>query len=732
MMNWPRTLAGEHRPHITSPVRTPTVIQMEAVECGAAALAIVLGYHGRFVPLEEMRAACGVSRDGSKASNVVTAAGHYGLIAKAYRRSPQMTLDGPFPSIVFWNYNHFLVVEGCQGDRVYLNDPALGRRTVTRDEFDISYSGIVLTFETSPEFETGGTPPKLFARLIGQTLDFKWTLGFVLFVGALLAIPTFVVPGLTAVFVNSVVIRRLDGWLEVLVLLMTGAIVVQFCLGWVKESALLRLETQMALKRSADFVWTVMRLPASFFAMRYLGDIASRITSVERVAHLVTSELGGAAINVFTALMIYILMTILDPVLAAISFAGAAINLVMLRLLHRARLDISIRLQTDMGKLFGTSIVGLRTIESIKAAGTEDDFFSKWSGYHARMLQSEQRLARLNQAAAAVPPMIVLMTMAFVLVIGTARVMDGVLTVGVLLAYQTLLSFVVTPVRQLVSTAGRGQEVAADLARLDDVRKYPVDWRHETTSDSKHEIKAPGVGLVLDRVSFGYGPFDPPLIKDLSVSVQPGKWLALVGASGSGKSTIGRLISGLFIPWDGHIWLDGRQLTSFDRERLAMLLTVVDQDIALFAGTLRDNISLWDRSVSDNEVLEALRDADLATFVETLPDGLDTVLEEGGQSLSGGQRQRLEIARGLVNSPALIILDEATSALDPPTEAAIMQALRRRGLTCIVIAHRLSTIRNCDEIMVFDRGRVVERGRHEELMQAGGAYSALVADGGSL
>ncbi|MEM8586812.1 MAG: NHLP family bacteriocin export ABC transporter peptidase/permease/ATPase subunit [Pseudomonadota bacterium] len=731
MIRWLATLSGRHKRHGAVFARTPTVIQMEAVECGAAALAIVLGYFGKFVPLEDMRAACGVSRDGSKASNVMAAAKRYGLNGKAYRRDTQATLDGPFPSIVFWNYNHFLVAEGCRGDQIFLNDPALGRRTVTRDEFDISYSGIVLTFETAAEFEPSGTPPKVFARLIRQALAFKWTLGLVLFVGALLAIPTFVVPGLTAVFVNNVLIRGLDGWLEVLILLMIGAIAIQFCLGWIKESGLLRLETQMALRRSADFVWTVLRLPASFFAMRYLGDIASRITSVERVAHLVTSEFGGAAINVFTALVIYLLMTILDPVLAAISFAGAAVNVVMLRMLRRARLDTSIRLQTDMGKLFATSVVGLRSIESLKASGTEDDFFSKWSGYHARMLQSEQRLSRLNQVSAAVPPMIVLLTMAFVLAIGTVRVMDGVLTVGALLAYQILLSFVVTPVHQLVTTAERSQEVAADLARLDDVRKYRVDWRHQPIKDSKTEPERAGVGLVMDSISFGYSAFDPPLIEDLSVTVQPGAWLALVGASGSGKSTIGRLISGLFTPWGGHIRLDGRELTSLDRHRLALLLTVVDQDIALFAGILRENINLWDTTISDREILEALRDADLAGFVESLPDGLDTVLTEGGQNLSGGQRQRLEIARGLVNSPALIVLDEATSALDPPTEAAIMRALRRRGLTCIVIAHRLSTVRTCDEIIVLDQGKVVERGQHEGLVQAGGTYAALLADGGA-
>lgn len=727
----PAPLDHSAKSHSSSVVRTPTIIQIEAIECGAAALAIVLAFHGKFVPLEETRIACGISRDGSKAVNIVKAARHYGLTAKGYRRLSSTVLEGPFPSIVLWSNNHFLVVEGRQGSRIRINDPALGRRSVSRDEFDAGYSGIVLTFEKADGFEAGGSPPKLMRRLVGQLAEFRVELAFVLLVGALLAVPTFIAPSLTAVFVNAVLINQLDGWLGPLIGLMAIAAIIQFGLAWAKEITLLRLEIGMALKRSSDFVWRILRLPSAFFSMRYLGDIARQITSVEQVSHLVTSVLGAAAINVLTAAFIYALMMMLDPILASIALLGALVNVLVLRLVHRARLDTSIRLQTDLGKLYGTSVVGLRTIETLKATGGEDDFFSKWAGYHARMLQSEQRLARLEQTSSVVPPFVVLLTTAAILAIGSDRVMEGALSIGALLAFQALLAFVATPVQQLAVAAGRSQEVAANLARINDVQAYPLDWRHgqpEAAATSVDMPAQPERGLELNAVTFGYAALDPPLLEGLTLSVPPGAWMAIVGPSGSGKSTIGKLISGLYQPWHGSVSLDGRSLSTIDRRQLSQLVGLVDQDIALFEGTIRDNISLWDRTVSDEDILDALDDAGMADFFSSLTAGLDTLVDEGGRNFSGGQRQRIEIARALVRAPSLLVLDEATSALDPPTELAIMQALRRRGMTCVVIAHRLSTIRDCDEIVVLDKGKILERGSHRDLMQLGGVYSGLVSE----
>ncbi len=712
---------------LTRRIHTPTILQMEAVECGAVALAILLGYYGRFVPLDVLRSECGISRDGSKASNIVKVAKRYGLDASGFRRAADQVLEGPFPSIVFWRFNHFLVVEGVRGDRVFLNDPATGPRVVARSSFEEDYSGIVLLFEKTEAFETGGPRPKLFERLADQAGDYRGTLLFVLLLSALIALPSFVVPGFTAIFVNDVLIDGFLAWLPALCLGVAGAIAFLFVLSWLKEMTVLRLQTGMSLDRSAAFVWHLLRLPANFFEQRYLGDIANRVTTIQQVAQLLTTQLGMAAVGGVTALVLLILTALIDPVLSIVAVVGILTNGIVIWRLNRARADAALRLRTDQGKLFATSLIGIKTIETLKSMGAENDFFGKWAGHHAKVVNSQQRLSRLAQASIVVPPLTAIMTLGVALAVGGLRVVDGALTIGALVAFQSLFMLITAPVQELVETAGQGQEAAADLARLDDVFDSPLDWRHQpAVTPSAAPDGTPG--LQLHNITFGYAPLEAPLIEDLSVDLAPGGWLALVGASGSGKSTISKLVSGLYMPWNGDVLIDGQPLSAYGRRDLAKLLAVVQQDIALFEGTIAENISLWDRTIPLDVILDAARDAQLNDVIAAMPGGIDGVIEEGGRNLSGGERQRIEIARALAHSPSILILDEATSALDPVTEAQIVRAIRRRGMTCLVIAHRLSTIRDCDEIIVLDKGNVAERGRHEELIAAEGAYTQLIAD----
>lgn len=707
-------------------VRTPTVLQMEVTECGAAALGSVLAFFGRRVPLEELRIACGISRDGSKASSVVRAARTYGLQAKGFRREVDEVLAGPFPVIVFWNFNHFLVVDGVSAGKVHLNDPAVGPRSVSHKEFGEKFTGVVLEFDPGPDFMPGGTSPSLLSRLAPRLRGLKPSIAFVIWIGLMLVIPALILPGMTQIFVDDILVKRFDGWLGPLLIGLGATFLLQVVLSSIQELALLRIELRLALEQSAQFAWHVLRLPIEFFSQRYTGDLVNRVEANDRVATLVARDFGGTAANCLTALFLGIVMIFYDGLLAAIAIGGAAINIVALRLVHRALSDVALRLQTEQGRLFATSVVGLQSIETLKATGTEDDFFARWAGYHARALNSEQELAIFQQATSLVPPVVSSLTAAAVLGVGALQVIDGSLTVGTLVAFQILLLNFSGPIQQLVGVAGTTQQASADLARLDDVLHYRRDWRFPKEQGTTINEHSSG-HLSLRDVSFGYNLFEPPLLENFSLDVTPGQWVALVGESGSGKSTVGRLITGLYEPQGGEVCIDGHTLAEWGRERLAHLVASVDQDIHLFRGSVRDNVTLWDDTVPHRRLMAAIDDAGLTATVESLVGNQDNAVDEGGRNLNGGQRQRLEIARALVQEPAVLVLDEATCALDSVSENAILDAVRRRGMTCILVAHRLSTVRDCDEIIVLERGKVVERGSHAALMDAAGAYARLIS-----
>jgi NHLM bacteriocin system ABC transporter peptidase/ATP-binding protein len=706
-------------------VRTPTILQMEMVECGAAALAIVLSYFGRRVPLEELRVTCGISRDGSKAGNVVRAARSYGLEAAGYRREVDEVLGGPFPVIVFWNFNHFLVVEGASRDKVYLNDPAVGPRTVTHREFGESFTGISLEMSPGPEFAPGGASSRLMPRLVRRLKGFERAMAFVAWAGLMLVIPGLLLPGFTRIFVDDILINRFDGWLGPLLIGLGVTFLLQLVLSWLQEMALLRIELRLALGQSALFMWHVLQLPVEFFAQRYTGDLVNRVEANDRVATLLSRNFGRSAAGCLTAFFLAIVMVLYDPLLAAIAIGGAGLNFLVLRLVNRALADVALRLQTEEGKLYATSVVGLQSIETLKATGGENDFFSRWAGYHARVINSEQELGLYQQAASLAPPVVLSLTAAAVLAIGALQVVDGALTIGTLVAFQSLLTSFSLPIQHLVGTMAKVQQASADLARLDDVLHYQRDWRFAETPPVPIETQAAG-RLSMRDVSFGYNPLEAPLIENFSLEVEPGRWVALVGTSGSGKSTLGRLATGLFQPRSGEVRIDGHALADWGRARLSHIVASVDQDICLFQGTVRENITLWDETIDQARLSAAIADAGLGDIVGQLAGNYDGRIEEGGRNLNGGQRQRVEIARALVQQPALLVLDEATASLDAVSEYEVLQAIRRRGMTCVLVAHRLSTIRDCDEIIVLEGGKVMERGTHETLMAAGGVYAGLI------
>ena len=719
--------------------KTPTLLQMEAVECGAAALGIMLGYYDRIVPLAELRQACGVSRDGSKASNILSAARRYGLQAKGFKIELEALRKLDCPYIVFWNFNHFLVVEGFSKDKVYINDPASGPQTVSLEEFDQAFTGVVLVVEPSAEFKPGGRKPSLMLALWDRLQSSIGVLIYCVIAGLLLVIPGLAIPAFSQAFVDNVLIEGRDDWLRPLIIGILFTAVLNGFLTLLQLKFLRRMKIKLAVGMSSRFLWHILRLPVSFYDQRFAGEISSRVRLNDSLANLLSGRLATTVISAFTVVFYAAVMLQYDVVLTSIGIAFVVINVTVWRWVSRQRVDANLRLMQEQGKVSGVSISGLQSMETLKASGLESEFFSRWAGYYAKAINARQEMDTTNQMLGVLPSFLTSITSMLLLVVGGLRVMDGVLSIGMLIAFQALMQRFLEPVNNLVGLAGELQEMEGNLNRLDDVLRSSIDpaVKEPISAPLSDALPAANVRLQgyieLRNITFGYNRSAPPLIENLSLSLKPGQRVALVGGSGSGKSTVAKLICGLYEAWSGDILFDGRSRSQIPRSIITHSLALIEQDISLFAGSVRDNLTLWDSTVPFSNLVRACKDAAIQDVVLSLPGGYSADLAEGATNLSGGQRQRLEIARSLVNNPAILIMDEATSALDSEAERLIDQKLRERGCTCVIVAHRLSTIRDCDEIIVFDRGKVVQRGTHDELQQIEGKYLQLIqSEGGAL
>ncbi|GAX42401.1 ABC transporter-related protein [Tolypothrix sp. NIES-4075] len=729
----------------TRRVRTPTLLQIEATECGAAALGIILGYYSRIVPLAELRRECGVSRDGSNALNIVKAARNYGLNAKGFKPSLESLKTLTPPYIVFWNFNHFLVVEGFAKNHVYLNDPATGRRTVSIEEFDRAYTGVALMMQPGAEFKPGGQKSNIITALVSRLQHSRSTIIFCFIVGLLLTVPRLAVPGFTQIFVDEILISERQDWIRPLVIGMVLTGVLQALLARLRLTYLRLLMLKLSVTLSGQFLWHILRLPVGFYAQRFAGEISSRVSLNDKVADILSGRLATTVIDAVMMVFYFLIMLQYDLVLSAIAVGFAAINFFALQWLSQTRVDANMKLAAEYGKVNGVAIAGIQTIETIKASGLESDSFAKFAGYYAKALNAQQELALQTQILTIIPTLLTALTTASILIVGGFRVMNGSLSIGMLVAYQSLTASFLQPINSLVNFGSLLQDLEADLNRLDDVLQNAVDAETERGQGGQGEISAlsfPTLPLShsptpplpfqlqgyveLQNITFGYSRVDAPLIENFNLFLKPGQRVAIVGGSGSGKSTIAKLVCGLYEPWSGEIYFDGVSRTQISRSVLANSLAMVEQDIFLFAGTVRENLTLWDSTVSQADLVRACSDAVIHDLVLSMPGGYDAKLIEAGMNISGGQRQRLEIARAMVRNPSVLVMDEATSALDAQTELIIDRNLRRRGCSCIVIAHRLSTIRDCDEIIVLEQGKVVQRGTHEELWHSRGKYAQLL------
>ena len=711
---------------------------MEASECGAAALGIILSHYGRIVPLAELRQACGVSRDGSNASNVLKASKSYGLEAKGFKEELENLPDIEPPYIVFWQFNHFLVVEGFSGQKVYLNDPANGRISISWEEFDEGYTGVILVMEPGSEFTKGGHKVNVVLSLRSRLGAVAGALIYCMIAGFFLTLVKLLVPVFSQIFIDEILIQQRTSWIRPLLLSMAIAMVFQGTLTFLQLHYLRRLNVKLAVGMYGRFLWHVLRLPIDFYAQRFAGEIGQRTRLNDQVASVLSGRLATTAIDSVMVVFLGIVMFQYDGLLSTIVILSSAINIFTLQMMNRYRVDANQKIIQDYGKASGTSIAGLQNIETLKASGVESDFFAKWSGYYTKATNNKQELSVSNQILSGLPSVLGSISSILILVLGGFRIIDGSLSIGMLIAYRSIVSSFQEPLGNLVSFATTIQELEGNIIRLDDVLNNPIDPSLDDTNNAernRHQLSdvSPYLKGHIDirDLTFGYNRLDPPLIENFNLTIKPGQRVALVGSSGSGKSTIAKIITGLYKPWSGEILFDGYKREQTPSEVLTSSIAVVEQDVFLFSGTVRDNLSLWDRTIPHDDLRQACEDAAIDDVINSLPRTYNSELEEGGGNLSGGQKQRLEIARSLVYNPSILVMDEATSALDTETEKIIDGNLRRRGCTCIIVAHRLSTIRDCDEIIVLEQGKVVQRGKHEEMRQVEGAYSRLIASEGN-
>ena len=716
------------RPLTKGVAKVPVVMQMEALECGAASLAMICAYYNKWIPLEQIRVDCGVSRDGANAKNLLVAARSYGFTAKGYRYEPDdLKKNGKFPCIIHWNFNHFVVLDGFKGKKAVINDPAKGNYTVSMETFDKSFTGICLMFEPNENFVPSGKRKSVLSFAVKRLSGAKVAVVFVVFMTLIAALIGVITPAFSRIFMDRLLTHESPDWFYPFLIALSAMSALQLVISALETYYSNRINGKLATIGSSTFMWKVLHLPMEFFSQRLAGDIQGRQGSNAGIANSVVNTFAPLALNAIMMVFYLVVMIRYSWILTLVGLSSLVINAWMSRIISQKRINITRVSMRDAGKLAGATVAGVEMIETIKASGAENGFFERWAGYQASVNAQKVKYAKINQYLGMIPSVVSTITGIVVLTLGVWFAMEGTFTVGMIMAFQGVLSSFSAPATTFISAGQTIQEMRTQMERVEDVMEYREDDCYKTEVKEESFAKLSG-NIELKNITFGYSRLSEPVIKNFSLNIKPGQRVALVGTSGCGKSTISKLVSGLYQPWSGEILYDGKHLSEIDRDVFTGSLAVVDQEITLFEGTIAENIKMWDTSIEDFEMILAARDAQLHEEIMRRDGGFNYRIAEGGKDFSGGQRQRLEIARVLAQDPSIIILDEATSALDAKTEYDLVKAVKDRGITCIVVAHRLSTIRDCDEIIVLDHGVTVERGTHEELYAKGGKYTQLVSN----
>ena len=719
-----------------SRVKVPTVLQMEATECGAAALAMILAHYGLWIPLEKLRAECGVNRDGSKASCVIRAARNRKCEADGYRWTLddllKLVSEDIYPLIIHWEFNHFVVLEGIKNGRAYLNDPAMGRRTVPLEEFRTSYTGVALYIRPGKDFKKEGHRYNVFKDMTKKLLEDRWAALFIFLLEFCAIIPGLASPVMSQIFLDDILTRKHPDWMTSLCLAMTFSFIISGIMTWLRAVVLTQWQRKLTLADSSSYFWHLLKLPMQFFHQRYAAEVAGRVGFNESIAKVLSGPAATAVLDLFVAVFYLLLLLQYNVTLTLIGIFFSSVEIVLFFAMRRHLTDLNMRIQQDAGKAYGVAMNGLRMIETIKANGDESDFFSKWAGYQTKVLTASQETTLWAMSVKLLPTLLSGINGALIMTIGGFSIMEGAMTAGMFMAFRHLMGSFEAPVNALVGLGSTLQSTEMQMQRLNDVRRYEVDSLNFPSEEEEAKKSFPGERLSgelsLEEVSFGYSPLEAPLLEHFNLHAAPGSWVAVVGASGSGKSTLAKIVTGLYEEWEGILSFDGVPRRQVPRQVIQSSLAAVDQDIFLITGTVAENIALFDNTVRRSDIIAAAKDACIHEDIMKLDGGYEAQVSEGGMNFSGAQRQRLEIARALAVNPSILVLDEATSALDPITEKQVLENIRHRGCTCLIVAHRLSTIRDCDEIIVLSKGKIVERGTHREMIGHDGPYLQLITE----
>ncbi|MCR5778163.1 MAG: ATP-binding cassette domain-containing protein [Lachnospiraceae bacterium] len=722
--------------------KVPMVMQMEAVECGAACLAMILGYYGRWISLEQARDDCGISRDGSSARDILRAGRSYGLEVKGFRQNTESFLkDSEFPCVAHWENNHFIVVTGIKNNKVYINDPSAGAVVRSIAEFNEGYSGVCLYFTPTENFTPGGKRGSVWEYVIKTLKGGVGTIIFSIIITAVMSFSGIANTWFSKFFLDGLLSGKKADQFPSFMTALLCVIAVQVIFSGIRDIYMLKIEGRLSVFGNASYIWKVLRLPMKFFSQRSAGDIQQRQSLNANVARELTFKIAPVFLNFCMLIFYLVVMLRFSVMLTMVGLIGMLINTLIGNMSSKRNVNLTQVLMRDEGLLDSATVSGVNMIETLKSSGSENGFFQLWASYHDSVNDLKLRVSSVDASFTAFMGMVTELVNYTVIFIGAFLIYKGHFTEGTLFAFRGYLDSFITPVDMLISAGQDLQEMRTRIDRIKDVMEYPTDKAcvnmedistdgllidSKDKKDKSDYSKLKGT-LSIKNVTFGYSKFAKPLINDFSLELKTGSSVAFVGPSGCGKSTLANLISGLYQPWSGEILFDGKHIDEIDQSVFRSSVTVVDQDITIFEDTIANNIKMWDNTIEDFEMILAAKDASIHEDIMKREGGYENILIENGRNMSGGQRQRLEIARVLASDPIIVVLDEATSALDARTEYNVMKSIRDRGITTVIIAHRLSTIRDCDEIIVLDQGEVMQRGTHEQLMKEGGLYKLLVS-----